>query len=319
MDSTALQIRSMRGVESVPTSLVTTDMTKHTKCPSAKVENGRIAMVSYPERNICRTAGWMREKCGHNNSRWIKLNCDRWDCDDCSKRRFLGEKDRIKKAHQEAIRNGDSLKFITLTFEKDVTPKEANRRLAHRVQTIRRKWGKFEYVAVKEVTTKKRIHFHLVALSAYIPQEWLENKWGARVDIRPARCKKCYRRAEEYKKSGRKAPLCTHHRGLVHEVSEELLKYMTKSVVGKLSHSRGWPKADEYKSPNGLCGDCGVEHSWKYSATIEEKLVDYAKVHKIGMAVEDWGEEPMFISGTPCRCWEKEKDGSSGGEPSADV
>lgn len=100
-------------------------------------------------------------------------------------------------------------------------------------------------------------------------------------------------------------PTCRHHKSLVHEAAEELLKYMTKSVLGKLSHSRGWPKTDEHRSQQGECDHCGKEHSWEYQKSAEEKLRAWATLSRRDRLVfDDWGDKPMFVDGRQCQCWE---------------
>ncbi len=87
------------------------------------------------------------------------------------------------------------MKLITLTVNPKSyeTPREAyddtRRKLSQLACSIRRKFSRFEYLKVLEVTKAGWPHYHLVASCGYIPQPWLSHRWdeltGARiVDIR---------------------------------------------------------------------------------------------------------------------------------------
>jgi len=245
----------------------------------------------------CKTAGWIQEECGHNSKRWIKIACERWDCPDCSKVKFNKELARIRKAVKfSSLHLNSPLKFLTLTFKEDTDLETARRSLQKFVRKIRRKFGTFEYAKAPEETKKGRLHLHLVVIMPYIPQDWLQKAWGSIVDVRAVRCKPCYKK---------NSPNCRHHDKAGFEGAEELIKYMSKNKKGKLTHSRNFPKADQYKSRSGECSDCGKEHTFTYQKDAREQTVEFASVPQRPISFSEWigTGVPLYKGGKRCDCW----------------
>lgn len=68
-------------------------------------------------------------------------------------------------------------KFVTLTFAEGITLDQANREFTKFIQRMRRRFGKFKYLAVIEFTRKKRPHYHMVSDLPYIPKAQLAEIW----------------------------------------------------------------------------------------------------------------------------------------------
>lgn len=73
---------------------------------------------------------------------------------------------------------GGRLRFLTLTSSDQAVIEQLD---IHKSWTklkkrIRRAWGSFEYIAVKE-HKGDRIHVHMVFRGPFIPQDWIEKAW----------------------------------------------------------------------------------------------------------------------------------------------
>lgn len=130
---------------------------------------------------------------------------------------------------------GESIRFMTLTSSPDST--DINHGFRCLVKRIRRKYGKFEYIAAREYTQSGLIHIHLLYRGSYIPQRWLSNAWkrlnNARiVDIR----------------------LIDMQRRKKSQIGAYMVKYLTKQMVGKRSWwSWGWVFRGFVKIWKGIC------------------------------------------------------------------
>lgn len=78
-------------------------------------------------------------------------------------------------------------KFLTLTFDRDVSREEAMTEFKQFVQRLKYYYGsKFKYIGVIELQKSGRIHFHVILFGLpYIRQKELDKIWdNGRVDIR---------------------------------------------------------------------------------------------------------------------------------------
>lgn len=106
----------------------------------------------------------------------VQLRCKRWGCPSCGRRRITHLTHRITDAAPS--------KFITLTVNPQFfeSPRNAFERTSPKiqklVQRIRRNYGTFEFVRVTEVTKKGWPHYHLMAISKFIPQARLSQWWA---------------------------------------------------------------------------------------------------------------------------------------------
>lgn len=120
-----------------------------------------------------------------------------------------------------AKKKGEYLIFITLTSSND-SPQGVtaiSQSLSKLVKRIKRRFGHFEYIWIREFTKSGLIHLHILARGPYIPQKWLSIQWDeihkARiVDIRLVR------------DSG--------------SAVRYMMKYLSKDPVGRFGYSWGW-------------------------------------------------------------------------------
>jgi len=86
---------------------------------------------------------------------------------------------RRKRAYQRVksgLAVGGCLRFITLTSSPTSPPERLGRDLSVLVKRLRRRYGKFEYVAVK-VPGEGHGVVHVIARGTYIPQMGLSKAW----------------------------------------------------------------------------------------------------------------------------------------------
>jgi len=106
----------------------------------------------------------------------MAVTCKRWQCRFCGPQRVR----KLASITQAAKPN----RFITLTVNNAMhtDPKTAwqtvQPKTSKLVEKIRRKFGKFEYLRVLEVTAKGWPHWHMIARCEFIPQAWLSNAWN---------------------------------------------------------------------------------------------------------------------------------------------
>jgi hypothetical protein len=68
------------------------------------------------------------------------------------------------------------IRVLTLTSGPS-SPSDIHASFEVLVKRIRRKFGRFEYLAVEEHTREGLLHLHLLAHGTYIPQDWLSDVW----------------------------------------------------------------------------------------------------------------------------------------------
>ncbi len=132
---------------------------------------------------------------------------------------------RLKRFYQRARsglymaqRKGEFLAFLTLTSSPS-----SGRKISYSWDILRkriyRRFGRVEYIWVREFTRSGLEHMHLIVRGPYIPQEWLSRNWeeihGARVVYIEAIWN--WNKAIKY-----------------------MVKYMTKGIEGRFGYSWGW-------------------------------------------------------------------------------
>ncbi len=125
---------------------------------------------------------------------------------------------RAKSGLDMARRKGEFLAFLTLTSSLS-----SNRKISYSWDVLRkriyRKFGRVEYIWVREFTKSGLEHMHLIIRGPYIPQDWLSRNWE---DIHGA--KVVYIEAIwDFGKAVR-----------------YMVKYMTKEMEGRFGYSWGW-------------------------------------------------------------------------------
>ena len=131
----------------------------------------------------CDRGIWLRRTCKeHGTERIIQVPCKRRDCETC------GPLGRYRIAQRIAwgvrVLGVDRCAWLVLTFERDVTKKEAVRRLATFIRFLRVGHPDLEYAATYELQESGRLHINLIVGPwAWDDQVTLQDKWGARLWI----------------------------------------------------------------------------------------------------------------------------------------
>ncbi len=128
----------------------------------------REKLTELNSRDYCGKAALVRlwDQC--TRAEVIPLFCQSWGCPRCGLRKG---RQWVKRISSQKIE-----RFITLTCK---TTRFANPQVAFVIlkRWMRRKYGKFEYVLVLEVTKNGWPHFHLACKGSYIPWKWLSVQW----------------------------------------------------------------------------------------------------------------------------------------------
>lgn len=66
---------------------------------------------------------------------------------------------------------------LTSSDASESSHKALHRHFSALVKRIRRRYGKFEYIGVKEFTRKGLLHLHLLFRGVFISQRWLSDAW----------------------------------------------------------------------------------------------------------------------------------------------
>ena len=88
---------------------------------------------------------------------------------------------RIRRFYQRfytGVGVGGQLRVLTLTTSNEALAegKDIHRSFRTLVKRLRRKFGRFEYIGVKEFN-EDREHLHLVFRGEYMPQDWVSDTW----------------------------------------------------------------------------------------------------------------------------------------------
>lgn len=132
----------------------------------------------------CPNSRWVWGRCeDHGKERRGKRPCERRDCEVCGPNgRYL-----IAKRIAHGVRTLGPCSFQVLTFEtyeaeKPVWKPKAVRRLGAYVRWLRKQQPGLQYVATYELQKSGRLHINLIMGPwEKVPQEVLEERWGARV------------------------------------------------------------------------------------------------------------------------------------------
>lgn len=89
------------------------------------------------------------------------------------RRRFF---QRAMSGIELAFTNKEEVRFLTLTSSPR-SPEDIRRSWRTMVKRIRRKIGRFDYLAVKEFTKAGRSHIHALYRGKYLPQRWISDTW----------------------------------------------------------------------------------------------------------------------------------------------
>jgi hypothetical protein len=116
---------------------------------------------------------------------------------------------------------GEVVRFLTLTSSKE-SPSDIHRSFEIFVKRVRRKFGRFEYIAVKELTKSGLAHIHVLFRGCYMDFEWVRDTW--------------------YEIHRAKVVYLEQVRGTHRQVSAYLVKYLDKEYEGSYRFwcSFGW-------------------------------------------------------------------------------
>lgn len=86
---------------------------------------------------------------------------------------------RVLSGFEIAKQLKDRVRVIELGTDQKDQDHDIHRDFTVLVKRIRREFGRFEYMAVKELSPKnKLLHLHIVYRGSYIPQKWLSDQWA---------------------------------------------------------------------------------------------------------------------------------------------
>ena len=215
--------------------------------------------------DVCRGGGgWLRGRCHHGVTRWVRLGCKRRDCPVC------GEQRRNKIAYRighgiEVLGGGDGGAWFVGSFKHDVTKKEAIKVQAKFIRWVRRYLkgrGRVEYAVTWEVTRRGRLHVNIIMCPwSFVSQGVLSQKWerfgggkvvwiervGAGVGVEAAKSKRA--------------------------VGDYLGKFEQMVRTGKgVTYSKGWPDL-----PAAGCRHGEVSWSWVGDMSVDAILFGYER------------------------------------------
>ncbi len=244
-------------------------------------------------KSKCEQGRWIIGICDHFTKRYRYVPCGRRDCPVC------GTVGRYRIAERIAlgIREFWPCAWLVLTFEKDVSKKEAVKRLNSYVKWLRkpeRQGPHMQYAATYELTQRGRIHINLIAGPWHcVDFKELKERWGARISVELV---------QDMESMGKEAAKAYS--------PESLGGYLSKLEQcvpddRRASFSKGWPKL-----PKGGAKRKG-NIKWKYlfpddelKFKTEKLLNEWVPVVKgdpnCGEYKSWWGEE--------CDCFEYEDD-----------
>jgi len=183
--------------------------------------------------------GWLRLRCGHGSEKLVPARCR--SCPGCQ----LAHKLKIRRRVEHGVaQGGATAAFLTVTGGLVMTWPELMRAWGRFRGAVVRKYGKFEYVAVKEEGAGGSKHLHVLTIGwSYVNQRVLSALWKKAtrglmyvVDIRRV--------------SG------------ADKAARYVTKYVTKALTGldlrkMVTYSAGWPQAP----------DAGAEGDWRFVTT----------------------------------------------------
>jgi hypothetical protein len=76
-----------------------------------------------------------------------------------------------------AKKSNDYVRVLTLTSSLE-SPSDFRRDFTVLKKRIKRRFGRFEYIAVKEHTQDGLTHLHLIYRGSFMPQSWLSDQWN---------------------------------------------------------------------------------------------------------------------------------------------
>jgi len=160
---------------------------------------------------------------------------------------------RVLSGIEMAKRSNDYLRVLTLTSSLDSGDFHGDFEVLKK--RIRRKFGRFEYVAVKEHTKEGLVHLHLVYRGRFMSQKWLSETW------------------EEV----HGAKIVWIARLYTWKLAKHLARYFVKEGVGRFWMSWGWVYRGFVRDWKRLVSEKGFKalaywHSWLRNRTLGKPL-----------------------------------------------
>jgi len=116
----------------------------------------------------------------------------------------------------------EHVRFLTLT-SAPASPSDIHKSFSKFVKRARRKFGKFEYIAVKEETGSGLIHLHILYRGSYMEQEWISKTWEE-IHAAPVVWIECV----DLKRTKK------------NKIAAYLVKYLAKDPLGRYWCSHNW-------------------------------------------------------------------------------
>ena len=147
-----------------------------------------VPSTNSTSRRCVAPVGWLRIQCDHGGIWWKPLRCRH--CVPC----LAARKDKTIAQLSTALRSASNCALITLTSLPGASWPFIMRRFSRFVSRARKRFGHFEYAAIKEEGSRARMkHLHVIVTGApWLPRKWLSGEWtrlsGAwNVDVRRIR------------------------------------------------------------------------------------------------------------------------------------
>jgi len=309
-------------------------------------ENGPTSLVKPYSGNVnigkhkgCPDSPYFQEICGDGCWRHRRRPCGKWSCVPCREYRIKHELvPEIIQSLELARESGVTLKHIVLTGPDDdilteASPRgsEARRsRLGKFKQSMTRQSKMFEYLRVAESHKSGRVHSHLLAITPYMAQRELQNRWGFRAWVSAVgmRCPVpgCYPGRGGSATAKRLSTIvpppgkgycgkCGYSvdwdnpynwAAVAEIVALEMSKYLTKeaSMAGvrkRMNRSRAWSKRCQVKPAKmpAYCAECADEHAFGFVGPSSRIELEYPGVNIAATA----GLAYYPTRGEPCKCW----------------
>ena len=160
--------------------------------------------------------------------------------------------------------------FLTLTSSPE-SPEEISKSWERLKKRIQRRFGRIEYIWVREFTQSGLLHMHVVIRGPYIPQKWLSQNWQ---EIHRAKI--------------------VHIEAIwnVEKAIRYMAKYLSKEIVGRFGYSWGWVFRRSGEVWRILCRSM-LGNGYKLKDIL--KIWEFVMINMLGFNREKWKWRDMWV------------------------
>jgi len=175
---------------------------------------------------------------------------------------------------REMAERDELMKHIVLTFDHYAPPAEVQLATQHLVQSLRKKYGRFEYMRFPARTRRGWAHLHMLCDCPFIPKKTLQEEWRVASKGSFVVWIKAVRSVEK----------------LARYVAQDVLK----DICGRVTCSRNFPNFPKPEKPDPSHDD-PEKFTYRYF-DIPRALA------ASGGSESLWTGESVYPNG-PCECW----------------